>query len=76
MYAAAMDNTIHGGFSMSIGYLCQWIFYAVFGAVSACCVPVSHADVLTRSVFRIRYNKLRKLKIAEKVDTACRSLVE
>ena len=24
----------------------------------------------------IRYNKLRKLKIAEKVDTACRSLVE
>ena len=25
---------------------------------------------------RIRYNKLRKLKIAEKVDTACRSLVE
>ena len=28
------------------------------------------------SVLRIRYNKLRKLKIAEKVDTACRSLVE
>ena len=25
---------------MSIGYLCQWIFYAVFAAVSACCVPV------------------------------------
>ena len=25
---------------------------------------------------KIRYNKLRKLKIAEKVDTACRSLVE
>ena len=25
---------------------------------------------------QIRYNKLRKLKIAEKVDTACRSLVE
>ena len=28
------------------------------------------------SVDKIRYNKLRKLKIAEKVDTACRSLVE
>ena len=27
-------------------------------------------------VYWIRYNKLRKLKIAEKVDTACRSLVE
>ena len=26
--------------------------------------------------YTIRYNKLRKLKIAEKVDTACRSLVE
>lgn len=52
MYAAAMDNTIHGGFSMPIGYLCQRTFYAVFGAVSACCVPVSHADVLTRSAFR------------------------
>ena len=37
---------------MSIGYLCQWIFYAVFAAVSACCVLVSHADVLTRSAFR------------------------
>ena len=24
----------------------------VFAAVSACCVPVSHADVLTRSAFR------------------------
>lgn len=37
---------------MSIGYLCQWSFYAVFAVVSACCVPVSHADVLTRSAFR------------------------
>lgn len=52
MYAAAMDNTIYGGFSMPIGYLCQWIFYAVFAVDSACCVPVSLADVLTRSVFR------------------------
>ena len=30
----------------------------------------------TGGSLRIRYNKLRKLKIAEKVDTACRSLVE
>ena len=29
-----------------------------------------------REELQIRYNKLRKLKIAEKVDTACRSLVE
>lgn len=27
-------------------------FYAVFAAVSACCVPVSHADVLARFAFR------------------------
>ena len=40
MYAAAMGNSITAVFSMSIGYLCQWIFYAVFAAVSACCVPV------------------------------------
>ena len=39
-------------FFMPIGYLCQWIFYAVFAAVSACCVPVSHADVLARSAFQ------------------------
>lgn len=43
MYAAAMDNIIHGGFSMPIGYLCQWI--SVFGAFSAYSSPVSHADV-------------------------------
>ena len=52
MYAAAMGNAITGGFSMPIGYLCQWISYAVFAAVSACCVPVSHADVLARFAFR------------------------
>ena len=38
---------------MPIGYLCQWISYAVFAVVSACCVPVSHADVLARSAFRV-----------------------
>ncbi len=49
MYAAAMDNTIHGGFSMPIGYLCQRTFYAVFGAVSACCVaPVKELVSLQR----------------------------
>ena len=37
---------------MPIGYLCQRIFYAVFAVVSACCVPVSLADVLARSAFR------------------------
>ena len=37
---------------MPIGYLCQWISYAVFAVGSACCVPVSHADVLTRLLFR------------------------
>ena len=37
---------------MPIGYLCQWISYAVFAVASACCVPVSHADVLTRFAFR------------------------
>ena len=26
--------------------------YTVFAVVAACCVPVSHADVLTRSAFR------------------------
>ena len=40
---------------MPIGYLCQWIFYAVFAVGSACCVPVSHADVLTHSAFRAVY---------------------
>ena len=30
-----------------------WISYAVFAVVSACCVPVSHADVLARSAFRV-----------------------
>ena len=39
-------------FSMPIGYLCLRIFYAVFAVVSACCVPVSHADVLTRFAIR------------------------
>ena len=38
---------------LCIGYLCQWISYAVFAVVSACCVPVSHADVLARSAFRV-----------------------
>ena len=37
---------------MPIGYLCQWISYAVFAVVSVCCVPVSLADVLARSAFR------------------------
>jgi len=37
---------------MPIGYLYQWIFYAVFAVGSACCVPVSHAIVLARSAFR------------------------
>ena len=43
------------GFSMPIGYLCQWISYAVFAVVSVCCVPVSHVDVLTHS-FQLRQN--------------------
>ncbi len=40
---------------MPIGYLCQWISYAVFAVVSVCCVPVSHVDVLTHS-FQLRQN--------------------
>ncbi len=34
------------------------------------------AEAIDAYLKKIRYNKLRKLKIAEKVDTACRSLVE
>ena len=30
----------------------KWGKYTVFAVVAACCVPVSHADVLTRSAFR------------------------
>ena len=51
MYAAAMGKTVTAVFNATC-YLCQWIFYTVFAVVAACCVPVSHADVLTRSAFR------------------------
>ena len=44
---------------------------------------LSHMEMVAQTInllnghdVEIRYNKLRKLKIAEKVDTACRSLVE
>lgn len=39
------------------------------------CRPILYM-ISIACVIGIRYNKLRKLKIAEKVDTACRSLVE
>ena len=39
-------------------------------------MKVSRAKHALPEKAEIRYNKLRKLKIAEKVDTACRSLVE
>lgn len=46
-----MGNTIAAVF-VPIGCLCQRISFSVFAVVSACCVPVSHSDVLTRSAFR------------------------
>ena len=48
-----MDNAITAVFSMPIGYLSQRISYAIFAVVSACFIPVSHADVLTRSAFQV-----------------------
>ncbi|WP_418517461.1 hypothetical protein [Pseudoruminococcus massiliensis] len=43
-------------------YLCQWISYAVFAAVAACCVPVSHADALTRSACKSRKCPIEKVQ--------------
>jgi len=57
---------------MPIGYLCQWISYAVFAVVSACCVPVSHADVLTRSAFRAVCAVLWKCRHSQVPDLPAR----
>lgn len=51
MYAAAMGKTVTAVFQCYLLSL-SMDFYTVFAVVAACCVPVSHADVLTRSAFR------------------------
>ena len=58
---------------MPIGYLCQWISYAVFAVVSACCVPVSHANVLVRSAFRAVRGKVILQAQSKKVLDICRA---
>ena len=49
---------------MPIGYFCQRISYAVFAVVSACCVPVSHADVLAHFAF-LRNYQLQFLRLLD-----------
>ena len=41
-----------------------------------CSLCSDHKKSLLSIYGKIRYNKLRKLKMAKKVDTACQSLVE
>ena len=47
-------------------YLCQWISYAVFAAVAACCVPVSHADAVDDLLVKVGNAPLKKFKVIER----------
>lgn len=52
MYCRRMGNTITVVFLCLLAMFCQRISFSVFGIAFACCVPVSHTDVLARFAFQ------------------------